>query len=77
MQVSQRKAHIAGGMQDVGSDDEVERLRFKFLFDARFFEIEDLEFDFRKRRQLLGCAGEKRRRHIAEDIGVQTALEQR
>ena len=55
MQISQRKAHIADGMQDVGSDDEVERLRFKFLFYARFFEIEDLEFDFRKRRQLLAA----------------------
>ena len=52
-------------------------LRFEFLFDARFFEIENLELHFRKRRQLLRRAGEKRGRDIAENVGVQAALEQR
>ncbi len=77
MQISQRGAHIADRVHHVGADDEVERRRFQFLLDARFFEIENLEFHFRKRRQLLRCAGEKSSRHIAEDVGMQTTLEQR
>ena len=52
-------------------------LRFEFLVDARFFEIENLELHLRKRRQLLRGAGKKCGRDIAECVGMQTALEER
>ncbi len=44
---------------------------------ARLFEIEDFELHLGKGRQLLHCPGEERRRHVAERVGVQAALEQR
>ena len=59
MQIAQCGAHIFDGVQHVGADDEIERLRFEFLFGARFFEIENLEVHFGKCRQLLRGAGEK------------------
>jgi hypothetical protein len=77
MQIAQGCAHIAHRVQHVGPDDEVECISFKFLVGARFFEIENLEFHFRKCRQLLRCAGEKRGRDVAEDVGMQVALEER
>ena len=51
--------------------------RSELLLDARFFEIENLELHLRKRRQLLRGAGEKSGRDIAEDVGMQAALEER
>ena len=77
MQISQCGAHIAHRVHDVGSDNEVERCRFQFLLHARFFEIEDLELHFRKGGELLLRSGKESSGHIAEDVGMQSALEER
>ena len=75
--VPQRHAHVADGMEHIGAEDEIERAGLEALFGARLFEIEDLELHLRKGRQLLHRAGEECRRHVTERIGVQAALEQR
>ena len=77
MQIAQCGAHIVDGVQHVGPNDEIERSRFEFLFDARFFEIENLKLHFGKCRQLLRGAGKECGRNIAEYVGMQTALRER
>ncbi len=64
-------------MDHIRADNEVERARLQLLFRGRFFEIENLELDLGKGGQLFAGAGEKGRRDVAKNIGMQAALELR
>src|ERR1700752_1536290 len=72
----QRDANFAGGMKDIGAQNEIEGADLKALFGSRLFEIEDFELDLGKSRQLLHGSGKECRGHVAESIGVKPTLEQ-
>jgi len=57
--MAEGRAHVADRVQHVCADDEIERFRGEVLFDAGFFEIENLALDFREGGELLQRAREK------------------
>jgi len=64
-------------MDDVGADDEVERLGFEALLGSRLFEIEDFALDLGERRELLHRPWEEARGDVGKGIGMEPALQQR
>ena len=74
---TQRRAHIGGGVEDVGADDEVEASRLEPLVLGIAIEVERPVFDFGVSGELLLRRREKPGRYIAENVVVKPAFELR
>ena len=71
-----RLHHIHTALVGILAECRPDAVAVESLFHARFFEIENLEFHFRKRGELLLRRRKESSGHIAEDVGMQTTLEE-
>ena len=75
--MSQGRAQIRRGVQDVRANDEVERSFVESLLERFAIQIQGLIFDLGEGSQFLLGRRKERARSIGEDVAMQLALETR
>ena len=75
MKIGQRRPHITDRVQHVRANNQVERLRKKFLLGARLFQIKNLTSYFGKGGELLQRSRKESRRNIREGVGMKIPLQ--